>query len=44
MDWLKIVQRYYPKYYSKENVKVFVVRSKITEVEYEQLVGEPYIV
>ncbi|NDI34698.1 XkdX family protein [Chengkuizengella sediminis] len=44
MDWFKIVQRYYPKYYSKENVKVFVERTKITDEQYEQIVGEPYTV
>ncbi|MDP5277261.1 XkdX family protein [Chengkuizengella axinellae] len=44
MDWVKIIQRYYPKYYSKDNVKVFVERQKITAEEYEQLVGEPYTV
>ena len=36
------VSRYYPKYYSKEDVAKFVVAGKITAEEYEQITGETY--
>ena len=36
------VSRYYPKYYSKEDVKVFVAAGKITEEEYKEITGDKY--
>lgn len=36
------VKRYYPKYYSKEDVKVFVAAGKLTEEEYKEITGEVY--
>lgn len=42
MNWYKIVKDNYPKTYSKDDVKVFVVKNKITPEEYEEIVGEPY--
>ena len=39
----KIIKRYYDKgFYSKEDVKVFVKVSQITEEEYQEITGEAY--
>lgn len=39
----KIIKRYYDKgFYSKEDVKVFVKASQITEEEYQEITGEVY--
>ncbi|NBI28577.1 XkdX family protein [Chengkuizengella marina] len=43
MDWKKIVERYYPKYYTIDQVKVFVEREKITEAEFLEITGEEYV-
>jgi len=42
MDWYKFVSDNYPKNYTIEQVKVFVVKGKITPEQYEQITGEPY--
>lgn len=42
MDYLAIVERYYPKYYTKDQVKVFVVAEKITPEEYKKITNENY--
>ncbi|WP_236036669.1 XkdX family protein [Heyndrickxia oleronia] len=42
MDYYGIVQRYYPKYYSKDDVKIFVAAEKITEEQYKEVTGEEY--
>jgi uncharacterized XkdX family phage protein len=45
MNWPDIVQRYYVAgYYSEEQVKVFVSSGKITETQYTEITGEPYII
>ena len=36
------VSRYYQKYYSKEDVKVFVAAGKLTAEEYKEITGEEY--
>ena len=36
------VTRYYPKYYSKEDVKVFVAAVKLTAEEYKEITGDEY--
>ena len=36
------VSRYYPKYYSKEDVKVFVAAGKLTAEEYKEITGQVY--
>ena len=39
----KIIKRYYDKrFYSKEDVKVFVKANQITEEEYQEITGEAY--
>ncbi|MFS0822183.1 XkdX family protein [Bacillus sp. 1P02SD] len=44
MNWFDIVNRYYHAgFYTKEQVKVFVVQEKITVEQYEEITGEPYI-
>jgi uncharacterized XkdX family phage protein len=44
MDWYSVVKGYYDDgYYTKDNVKVFVEKGKITETEYEQITGEAYV-
>ena len=42
MDWLEIINRYYPKFYKNEDVRVFVEKEKITETQYFEITGEPY--
>ncbi|MEK5528525.1 XkdX family protein [Viridibacillus sp. FSL R5-0468] len=42
MDYYAIVERYYPKYYTKDQVKVFVVAEKITPEEYKEITNENY--
>lgn len=36
------VSGYYPKYYSKEDVKVFVAAGKLTAEEYKEITGDEY--
>ena len=36
------VKRYYPKYYSKEDVKVFVAAGQLTPEEYKEITGDKY--
>lgn len=41
---VKVIKRYYDMgIYTKENVKVFVVASKITVEEYQLITGDEYI-
>lgn len=43
MNWFGIVKRHYEAgRYTKEQVKVFVQAGKITEAEYQDIVGETY--
>lgn len=42
MDWFEIVSKYYPKYYTVEQVKVFVVKNKITEEQFKMITEEDY--
>jgi uncharacterized XkdX family phage protein len=43
MDYFKLVNDYYSKnYYTKDQVKVFVQREKITEAQYEVITGEVF--
>lgn len=45
MDWYNVVKDYYLSgYYTKEQVKIFVQKGKITPAQYEEIVGEPYVV
>lgn len=44
MNWYSLVQRYYNLgYYTVDQVKVFVVANKITEAEFTQITGQPYV-
>ena len=43
MDWLTLIQRFYPKYWTKEMVADAVVAQKIAPAQYEEIVGEPYM-
>ena len=36
------VKRYYPKYYSKDDVKTFVRAGQLTPEEYKEITGEEY--
>ncbi|RDV27795.1 XkdX family protein [Lysinibacillus capsici] len=33
---------YYPRFYTKDNVKLFVVAGKITEEQYKEITGDKY--
>jgi uncharacterized XkdX family phage protein len=44
MDYFAIAKRYYPKYYTKEDVKIFVKAGKITEAQYKEITGDTYTV
>lgn len=45
MNWFDKIERYFnEQYYTVEQVKVFVVAKKITELEFKQITGEDYIV
>lgn len=40
--WFRSIKRYYDMgIYTKEQVALFVVKGRITEAEYEEIVGEP---
>ena len=44
MNWFKLVFDYYKAgYYTADQVKVFVVKGKITADEYEQITGQAYV-
>lgn len=44
MDWFKTVSDFYKgNYYTVEQVKVFVVKGKITSDHYQQITGQEYI-
>ncbi|EGT5422296.1 XkdX family protein [Clostridioides difficile] len=43
--WYKIIKKYYDdNLWSKEQVKTAVIKNKITENEYKNIIGEDYIV
>jgi len=43
MNYFDIAKRYYPRFYTKDDVKVFVSFGKITEEEYEIITGDVYV-
>jgi uncharacterized XkdX family phage protein len=43
MDWFKTVKSYYDSgFYTKDQVKVFVVKGKLTPEQYQEITGDPY--
>lgn len=43
MNWFKTISDYYKSgYYTDEQVKVFVAKSKITSDQYQQITGQAY--
>lgn len=45
INYFELVMDYYNKgYYTKDQVKVFVDRGKITPEQYEVITGDPYTV
>jgi uncharacterized XkdX family phage protein len=45
MNWVETVSKYYKAgYYTNEQVKIFVVKGKITATDYENIIGIAYIV
>ena len=44
MDWFKIVSDYYKAgYYTVDQVKIFVVKTKITATDYLTITGQTYV-
>jgi hypothetical protein len=43
MNWFTSIQRFYPKYWTKEMVADAVVAGKITDVQFEEITGDVYI-
>ncbi|HDR4393029.1 TPA: XkdX family protein [Bacillus cereus] len=43
LDFYKIARMYYPEFYSKDDVGIFVKMKKITPEQYEQITGSPYV-
>jgi uncharacterized XkdX family phage protein len=44
MDWYKLVKDNYDAgFYTTDNVKVFVVKNKITVVQYKLITGVDYV-
>jgi hypothetical protein len=44
MNWFDMISRFYPKYWTKSMVADAVVAEKITAEQYEQIVGDVYVV
>jgi uncharacterized XkdX family phage protein len=44
MDWVKICTEYYNAgYYDNTSLKVFVIKGKITEANYQSITGVIYV-
>lgn len=41
--WFNAAKSYYPRFYSKDNVKLFVQAEKITEAQYKEITGDKYV-
>lgn len=41
--YFNVAKSYYPRFYTKDMVKVFVTSGKITEIQYKDIVGEKYV-
>ncbi|MFJ7407055.1 MULTISPECIES: XkdX family protein [unclassified Lysinibacillus] len=42
MDWLKMINGFYPKYWTKEMVGDAVVAGKLTAEQYKEITGDKY--
>lgn len=40
--YFNAAKAYYPRFYTKDQVKVFVVAGKITEEQYKEITGDKY--
>lgn len=40
--YFNAAKAYYPRFYSKDQVKVFVVARKISNEQYEEITGDKY--
>ena len=40
--YFNAAKAYYPRFYTKEQVKVFVVAGKISEKQYQEITGDKY--
>ncbi|MGN7387706.1 XkdX family protein [Sporosarcina sp. SAFN-015] len=40
--WYNAAKAYYPRFYTKDDVKKFVVANKITPEQYEEITGDKY--
>jgi uncharacterized XkdX family phage protein len=44
MDWFRICKDAYESgTYTKDNVKIFVVKNKITAAQYKEITGDDYV-
>ncbi|MED5050672.1 XkdX family protein [Anoxybacillus rupiensis] len=44
LDYFSLVKRYYTAgYYTDNEVKIFVQNGKISEQQYQEITGEPYV-
>lgn len=42
--YFRAASNYYPRFYTKDNVKTFVLAGKITEAQYKTITGDKYVV
>lgn len=40
--FFNVAKSYYPRFYTKDMVKVFVTAGKITELQYKEITGDKY--
>lgn len=41
--YFNAAKNYYPRFYTKDMVKVFVTANRITEAQYKEITGDKYV-